>query len=159
MTKEIQLTQGKVALVDDEDFEWLNQWKWHAHERHNIFYAVCSSRIDGKVSKKMHRQILNPGNDLQVDHIDGNGLNNQRINLRLCSHAQNIYNRGKLKSNTSGYIGVSWNKAKKKWSARTERNGKVFFLGYYENADDAAKAYDRHAKEFRGEFARTNFPL
>lgn len=150
MTKQIELTQGQVAIVDDEDFEFLNQWKWFAQKDKNTFYAV---RGFGK-RIRMHRVIMNTPNDMQVDHIDGNGLNNTRANLRNCTVAENTRNRKKPSTNTSGYMGVF--PSAKKWRAEIT-HGKKIHLGYFDNPVDAAHAYDQAAKEYFGEFAKTNF--
>lgn len=155
--KEIELTQGKVALVDDKDYEYLSQWKWRAMKKQNTWYAVRTTYNPTRVIL-MHREIMNAPNDKQVDHINRNGCDNRRKNLRLCTNQQNGANRGAQKNNTSGYKGVYWHKTKSKWNAKIKVSGKKIHLGYYQSVKDAAKAYDKAADEFFGEFAYLNFP-
>lgn len=121
MTKKIPLTQGKFALVDDEDFEYLSQWKWHASKYSNSYYA-CRTINSNKVL--MHRFILNAQKELEVDHIDGNGLNNQKLNLRIVTHSRNMQNRKNNSNNKSGYKGVFFNKREKRWMSQIGENGK-----------------------------------
>jgi hypothetical protein len=106
----------------------------------------------------MHRQIMNAPEGLLVDHIDGNGLNNQKNNLRLCSSAQNARNRRPTSKPYSKYKGVSWHKRNKKWEVRIAKSGKSTYLGTFEDELEAALAYDRKAEELFGEFAYLNFP-
>jgi hypothetical protein len=157
--KEIQLTRGKVAIVDDEDYKWLSKHKWYAVKRGNMFYAVRkSSRVDGgQKNILMHREImgLKPG-DPDVDHRDGDGLNNQRMNLRKASKSQNAMNM-KTRYGMSKFKGVSWNKRDKKWQVRIGIDGKQKHLGNYDCEEDAARAYDEKAIELFGEYARLNF--
>jgi len=159
MTKEIKLTQGKVALVDDEDFEWLNQWKWNYQASYQTGYARRSSYSEPQKNKVvfMHRLIAKTPEGFETDHIDGDGLNNRRANLRNCSRIENARNVSLTLRNTSGYKGVSWYAQCHKWQARIETNGQCFCLGLYDNAEDAARAYDEKARELFGEFAYTNF--
>lgn len=157
--KEIQLTKGKVALVDDEDFEYLNQWKWQACQKRNNKYYV--GRTDYKVKGKknriwMHRLIMKPFENFIIDHIDGNGLNNQKNNLRICTHSQNLMNRCKNINNTSGYKGVVYNKLDKKYRAKIYFNSKCISLGRYINPIDAARAYNQAAQKYHGEYAQLN---
>jgi hypothetical protein len=156
--KEIELSKGKVALVDDEDFEYLNQWKWSVLKGHNTFYAYRKQSIDGRVCQiYMHRFIMKPPDQLDVDHIDSDGLNNQRLNLRLATKQQNQGNRRKITNGHSKYKGVTLKRGKK-WLAQIGINSRMTHLGYFDNEIDAAKAYDRKAKELFGEFAKLNFP-
>ena len=159
--KEIQLTQGKVALVDDEDFEYLNQWKWYAHtsKKSNTFYAARNSlKINGRTKRiKMHTFIYDKNNsEILIDHINNNGLDNRKSNLRICNHNQNQQNKLIYKSNTSGYKGVFWHKAANKWGSRIGLNCKIIYLGVYKNKIDAAKSYNEAAIKFYGEFAKLN---
>jgi len=110
--KEIKLTQGKVTLVDDEDYEYLNQWKWYAHKQGNTFYAKRYYHFGRKTNriKIMHREIMNTPLHLEVHHIDHNGLNNQRSNLRNCTHGQNQYSR--TNKRRSKYVGVTFMQGK-----------------------------------------------
>lgn len=158
MTKELELTQGKFALVDDEDYDWLNRWKWYAHIKSKKFYAVRSfGKRPNRAGMYMHRLILNTSKGDVVDHIDGNGLNNQRNNLRLCTQAENVRNQSLKLVNTSGYKGVHWQKNMNKWVARITFNYKKIHLGYFDTPLEASRAYDEKAKELFGEFAKTNF--
>ena len=150
--KEIELTQGQVALVDDEDYERLSQWKlWCALKRGRTFYAGRSgTRKNGKrYVIHMHREILRlqPG-DGEVDHINHNGLDNRRSNLRVVSHKINSRNRRKHKCNTSGYNGVVWEKKSKKWRARIDMDRKNIHLGLFNNIDDAVKARAKGELEY-----------
>lgn len=155
--KKIKLTQGKFALVDDEDFEYLSQWKWSASKGNNTFYAQRCFLIDGKKkSISMHREVLKlkPGDGILTDHKDHDGLNNQKSNLRKATYLQNQYN--KSASGQSKYLGVSFEKDRKKWRARM-KVGKIHkCLGRYNSEIEAAVAYDKAAKQ-RGEFANLNF--
>ena len=154
--KEIQLTQGKAALVDDEDFEWLNQWKWCAHKSDSgVFYA--RRRGDGNKTIHMHRVIMDTPDNLECDHKDNNGLNCQRYNLRNCTRGQNNSNRRKTKKNTSGFKGVSWQKSRNKWRVQLQINGVKKFFGLFDRLDEAANAYDEAAKENHKEFSNVNF--
>lgn len=149
--KEINLTQGKVALVDDEDFEYLNQWRWSAARySDNIYYAA--SRVKGK-SITMHRLLMNSDKQRQVDHKDGNGLNNQKSNLRFANYSQNGSNRRAWGS--SCFLGVNIDRGK--IYARITLNGQTLYLGRFKTEEDAARAYDRKAKELHGDFACLNF--
>lgn len=156
--KEIQLTKGKVALVDDEDFEYLNQWKWQANKNGNKFYAVTSLLINGKYKTTfMHRLITNNKNaKMHTDHINGDGLDNRKINLRICTHSQNLMNRGTQANNKTGYKGVSYDKRINKFKATISINGINKNLGSYINPYDAARAYNQAAQKYHGEYAQLN---
>ncbi|NLH45016.1 MAG: Fis family transcriptional regulator [Acholeplasmataceae bacterium] len=154
--KEIILTQNKTALVDDDDFDLLIQFRWWAVNEHNHFYA--STEINGK-QIKMHRFLLNPSIGQKVDHVDGNGLNNQRNNIRICNTSQNAMNSKKCADGRSKYKGV-WivNKGKKKRiRAALRLNGVLISLGSFKDELTAAKAYDKAALKYFGEFANLNF--
>lgn len=148
--KEIKLTKGYVALVDDEDFDYLRQWKWHVDVQKWSVYAVRASIKEGKtINVLMHRALLNPPIGVEIDHIDRNGLNNQRGNLRVCTHSQNSMNR-KYK-NASGYIGVYYHYdnlksgIKKRIYSCIKVNGIQIYLGSFITETDAATAYDNAA--------------
>ena len=112
-----------------------------------------------KVKIKMHREILKPPRCLFVDHINHNGLDNRKANLRFATRTQNNWNRIHHKQNSSSrYKGVAWHKHTKMWAARIGVNGRRIALGYFDNQIDAAKAYDKAAKKHHGEFAVLNFP-
>lgn len=153
MTKLIPLTQGQSAIVDDEDFDSLIQFPWYAINLKHTFYAVRRER--SKIIS-MHRHLLQvTQRNIIVDHIDRNGLNNSKLNLRTCTHAENIRNR-KLTKGRKGFKGVYWNKADKKWIARIEKNYKSTYLGSFDCQEAAARAYDKKALLLFGEFAATN---
>lgn len=146
--KKINLSHGKVATVDDEDWEFLNKLKWHTHfAKSGLAYAASSGM------KLMHRLILKPPKGMETDHIDGNGLNNCRYNLRLATHRQNMCNR-KVQMHSSCYKGVFWNLEKKEWRAQIRAGGKQIFLGSYSNEWQAALEYRKAASNYHGEFAR-----
>jgi len=147
--KEIELTQNKVALVDDRDFGFLNQWEWCAFKGRKTFYAY--RKVNG-VSILMHRVILDAKTGKEVDHKDRDGLNNQRNNIRLCVHKENQRNREAQRNSKSGHKGVSWDKSRNKWTAHIMRKN----IGRYLAVGAAIKAYNAAAKEIFGEFAYLN---
>lgn len=149
----IPLTKGKVAIVDAKDYEWLSQHKWYASQKRNGFYACRHSK--GKVIY-MHRVIMKAPQGLFVDHIDGNGLNNRRSNLRVCTVSQNHQNQ-RFRGGLSRYKGVCFLKKINKWRANIGFDGRRMHIGCFDNEIEAAKAYDRKADELFGEFAYLNF--
>ena len=158
--KEIPLTQGKVAIVDDEDFDWLNRWKWCAHHNNYHWYAVrkdCTSKKGRTV--RMHRAILEHHgynlHGLGVDHINHDGLDNRLSNLRPANQSQNNQNRYRAKG-TSRYKGVYWHSRYHKWVAYIRINSHGVHLGYFSTEEVAAKAYNRAAIKLFGEFACLN---
>jgi hypothetical protein len=159
MVREIPLTQGKVALVDDESYQELNRYKWTLAKRENgNAYAVRETKTDGSCRQVyMHRVLLGVGPGESVDHRDGNGLNNTFSNLRRCNQQQNGANQGlRQKQKTSQYKGVYWDKAHGFWCASI---GKLYghrFLGFFSDECEAARAYDVAAMAQWGEFARLN---
>ena len=158
--RRIPLTQGQYAIVDPEDYEPLSKHKWHAVKSKNTFYAVRRIHIGKNKWKhiKMHREILDPPDHLYVDHINHNGLDNRKANLRTATHRQNSYNRINFRKNPSSkYKGVSWKKRTKKWNVQISYDGKSKAIGSFDNESDAAKAYDEAAKKYHKEFAVLNF--
>ena len=136
--RKIKLTQGQYAIVDDGDFERLNKYKWHALEEGNTWYAKR-----GELPQiRMHRMILGLVKDdgKITDHINRNGLDNRRANLRVISNIENLRNRGLSARNTSRYNGVSWCKQTKKWRATIATNNKQVHLGRFNDIEDAVKA-------------------
>ena len=155
MTKSIPLTKGKFALVDDEDFEWLNKWKWHCNSNG---YAVRFSKTIIRKAMLMHREIKNPPIGMFVDHIDGNKLNNVRKNLRYCNYQQNSANSKTPVNSSSGYKGVSRDSRRNEsWKASITVDGKQIYICTCKTPEEAARAYDEAARKYFGEFARTNF--
>lgn len=154
LMKEIQLTQGKVALVDDEDFEYLNQWKWHLSSQR---YAATNMKINGKFKGVyLHRFIMKASKNTQVDHIDNDKLNNLKSNLRLCNHAENMINRPAHNNSKSKFKGVVLKKNCKKYIARIGVNKQQLYLGLFTDPIDAARAYNNAAQKYHGEFANLN---
>lgn len=158
--KKISLTRGKFALVDDEDFERLNKFKWCAHRHRRRTYAsreIRKTREDRKTSL-MHREILQTPDGLDTDHIDGNGLNNQKSNLRVATRSQNQQaHRLKEANCSSRYRGVNWHSRDETWQARIQVIGKRIHLGYFDSELAAARAYNIAAIKYFGKFASPNF--
>ncbi len=148
--KQIELVNqyNIFALVDDEDFDKVSQFRWRLEKGR---YAIGGVR-----SFRMHRMILSCDVGEEIDHINGNGLDNRKQNLRVVKHRQNSANRKASSSNLLGYKGVT--KAGNGWTARIRVNYKQIYIGYYNSTVAAAKAYDKAAKEHFGEYAKLNFP-
>jgi hypothetical protein len=149
----IPLTQGKFALVDLQDADWLSQYKWCAGGMKDKLYAIA--QVDGQ-KVYMHRLIM--GFPEEVDHRNRKTLDNRRNNLRVCTHRENLLNAKLRSDNTSGYRGVSWSKVMNKWKAHIQSHGHQTTIGYYESKESAARAYDTKAHKLHGEFASLNFP-
>lgn len=159
--KEVPLTKGYIALVDDKDYARVSQHKWCAlvSKMHARVYAVRGIQVEGKSKLVlMHRFILNLplGHKPDVDHEDHNGLNNCVLNLRVCTRSKNNANQRKTRG-TSKYKGVYWDKSAKLWHAQIKVNGHRTNLGLFSNEDDAGMAYDKAAQMAFGEFSNTNF--
>lgn len=158
--KQIQLTQDQIALVDDQDYEWLNQWRWYARKGRYTFYAVrhvCVTKGKRR-QEQMHRLILElqPDDKRECDHRDGNGLNNRRSNLRICTMAQNQRSRRNQMGCTSRFKGVWWHRGNRNWQSRIGINGKQICLGSFNSETEAAQAYDKAALKHHGDFRLTN---
>lgn len=150
--KFIELTQGQRAIVDDKTYDALSSFKWYAAKRGYTFYA---QRVFGGRILHMHRLIMNPEKENEVDHINGNGLDNRRENLRVVARSQNQWNRGRQKNNKSGYKGVGCF-PKGSWTARIKAHGKTMYLGRFLDKKDAARAYNNAAIKYHGKFAKLN---
>jgi hypothetical protein len=160
IVKQIELTKGQVALVDDDDFDEINKYEWHAtyQAKTKSFYAARTAPR-GEVPRRiyMHRQIMNAKPGEEVDHKSHATLDNRRDNLRIATSAQNKANRKGLPShNSSGYCGVSWDKRRQKWAAYISLGNRKLNLGRYDSKHDAARAYNEAAIKHRGEFATLN---
>jgi len=155
--KTIKLTQGKFAIVDDDMFEFLNQWKWY-FDTHG--YAARRQYIIGKKGKSkklyIHRVIMNNPKNMKVDHINGDKLDCRKENLRVCSHSLNLANRGKTIKNTSGFKGVGFRKDRNKWRAYIKVDYKYIHLGDFSNVSEAAIAYNKASEKYFGEFGYQN---
>jgi hypothetical protein len=148
MTKQIPITQGKFVLVDDADYKWLSQSKWYFQH-----HGYATRNINGH-ARPMHRLIMGDPINIQVDHINGNKLDNRRENLRLCTHKENIRNQKKHKNNTSGYKGVF--RRRNRWMAQIQHDRQFVYIGTFDTPQDAAQAYDEKARELFGDFAKPN---
>ena len=156
MMKQIPLSQGKFALVDDEDYERVNQYKWCISSNG---YAVTNYRDSNGKRKamKMHRFILNLNKgDSLVDHRDTIRINNQKYNLRVASFVENLRNQKINKNNKSGFKGVRLHKPSSLYIAQIGINGKQKHIGYFKCPVEAAKAYNEAAIKYFGEFAQLN---
>lgn len=146
------------ALVDNDDFEELNKYRWYVSRgfREN-YYAVRTYNLHSiKYSECMHRKILKAKAKEFVDHKDGNGLNNQRANIRICTKSENAMNVGLNSKNKTGFKGVVWDKDRGQWRTTIRVGGKYKFLGRFYDKKEAAVAYNRAAIKYFGEFANIN---
>jgi hypothetical protein len=156
--REIQLTRGMVAMVDDEDYEMLSHWRWYFNSRGYAQACNGGDRYHRRLTS-MHRVVALPDPTQEVDHINGDKLDNRRSNLRPCSRSENQRNN-QSHVGTSRFKGVSWQSSKRKWKAQIDAKDR-YKGGYIGNFDDevsAALAYDAAARECFGVFARLNFP-
>ena len=164
--KKVPLTQGKFALVDDEDYDRVMLHKWMYRKptkRSPSHYAfrtptlVTDDGVKKQINESMHRFIMNVSSkswtEVVVDHINMDGLDNRKCNLRLCDRFENLWNN-RRSPGKSGYIGVR--KEKNKYMARISISGKAMYLGLYDTKEEAAKAFNKAAKRLRGEFAKLN---
>jgi hypothetical protein len=163
-TRMIPLIRGQITRVAERNYPDLAQFNWCVTENPTSgkLYAVRSI-CDGSIiigTEYMHRRIMHAPPWVEVDHKDGDGLNNVYWNLRLCTHSQNLSNRGKQQNNTSGYKGVSWYQRGQRWVAHIKagKAGKNIHLGYFDDPVEAALAYDRAALQYHGAFSSLNFP-
>ena len=156
----------KEVIIDDEDWNKIKDYKWYVNaikgKSKNSFYVKASDLKTKEKFKKrktviLHRLIMDAPKDKVVDHINHNELDNRKVNLRICSKADNSRNRSKVKNSTSKYLGVNLGKGLKKYRVAIRKNYKPIHIGYFKNEIDAAKAYDEKAKELHGEYANLNF--
>lgn len=154
--REIPLTQGKVVMVDDSDFEWLSKFKWHYAEWKGIGYAKKNNKGQSPAILKMHRLIMSAGRAEKVDHINRNTLDNRRGNLRIVTQSQNMMNAAIRKTNTSGYKGVCYVSRTNRWCANIWKDRKQIYLGSFRDKKDAALAYNKAALALHGQYAFLN---
>ena len=154
----IPLSGGLVAIVDDDDYQRLAEFtsSWYAKKNRRTHYAARHARRAGqRVFIYMHRQVMGAAGELAIDHINGDGLDNRKENLRFATTQQNGFNR--RPSNAIGLRGVTFHRHSAKWQAQIRHNGKWIYLGLFLTAEAAARCYDVHAKELYGAFARLNY--
>src|SRR3990167_473031 len=140
---ELKLSKGKVAIIDDEDFEKVSQWRWCAFWNGWKWYVKRTYKKNSVIY--LHRFITDAPKGVEVDHKNGDGLDNRKENLRVCTRTENSRNRAQQKNNTSGYKGVSWNKERRKWDAKIKVGKKHVFIGRFKTKEEAARAYDQVA--------------
>jgi len=167
--KEIKLGRSNyVALVDDEDYDYLMQWKWQSNKKSNLIYVVRRQLLDERYANgkrkttkvSMHRVIMRlEDKSVFVDHINHNGLDNRKVNLRTANCKENSFNKRKCKSKSSIYKGVCWGQFVSRWRVGIHLGKKYKHIGMFDCEVTAAKAYDKAALEYFGEFAYLNFPL
>jgi len=158
--REVSLTQGEVALVDDEEYDRVmaaGPWHLTSTSSTGIHYAQHTGSRPRMTALLMHRLILNTQPGQGVDHVNGDGLDNRHVNLRLATKAQNQANTAKRPGYTSCYKGVYWDSRRGLWYAHIKLDQRTHFLGRFDSEEDAAGAYDVAARMYFGEFARTNF--
>lgn len=155
---EIELTQGFVAKISHSDAKEILQRRWFAVKTKNGVYAFSSKTLDDgrRINIPLHRFIMNPKGDMVVDHINGDGLDNRRENLRIASHSQNQWNRRNARNNKTGYKGVSIDKRSGKFRAGISVGGKHIHLGLFSTAEEAAQAYAEASRKYHGEYGRTH---
>lgn len=158
---EVPLTKGKIAFIDAVDFPRVSEWSWCAYEPHDsIWYsrANTANSDGGRWYVSMHQFIMQQPPGYEVDHVNSDGLDNRRCNLRVCIHKENMRNMVRRCLGSSRYKGVSWYARYGCWRAYIVVDAKQSHLGYFSDELQAAQAYDRAAKELFGDFARPNFP-
>ena len=154
--KYIDLPNNKQVIVDDEDFDYLNQFKWNFNSRyvvrnkHNKCYGKCKGKGCSKVF--IHRVIMNTPKGMETDHINGNTLDNRKINLRICTRSQNAFNSSVHRDTHSGYKGVYWNSINKKWIVTIRRK----YFGSFSSKELAAQIYNENVVDYYGEYSRLN---
>lgn len=152
--------KGKSVVIARQWLDEVSKYTWRAVPGVNTTYAYTQITIgDGEqTSLAMHDLIMRPPKGMKVDHIDGDGLNNEPSNLRVVTHSQNMMNRRPNRNSSSKYKGVSWDKRHQKWKAKIRYNNKIIHLGSYDDEETPARVYDVFAIKYHGEYARLNFP-
>jgi hypothetical protein len=152
----IPLTKGYEAIIDAEDVPLVDKYNWQVSQHKKVSYAVMSKKVEGGKwkTKYLHRAILQPTKEFEVDHINGNGLDNRKTNLRLATSSQNRWNTRKQTNNTSGFKGVYYHKRSKKWRAQIKLSRKKFHLGHFNTPEEAYAAYCVANERLHGEFGR-----
>lgn len=144
----ITLTNSEFqTIVDDDDFNFINQRRWRL-TNNGYVTSGCGTKI------LMHRIIASTPPGMYTDHINGNKLDNRKVNLRVCTNQQNNWNKDKPANNKSGYTGVYWSERKQRWFAKIKENGKIRYIGSFRDIQDAATAREREAKRVFGEYYR-----
>ena len=155
------ITHGThTVLYDEQDAHKIEPWAWTLSKGHGTYYAARRTPRPNRTTILMHREVTDCPKGSMIDHINGNGLDNRRSNLRVCTMSENMMNRSKTRQNSTGYKGV-YNTGDSKlnpYRAKIQKNSKVYCLGHYNTPEEAARAYDAKAKELFGEFAHLNFP-
>lgn len=150
---------GQAYFIDDEDFEKIKNFSWHVIKSPYTMYVSAMKKEYGKpyTAILLHRLVMGASKGMEVDHINGNGLDNRKINLRMCSQSQNQANRQKTsKHMSSKFKGVYWCKRQKRWVAKIDCNSKRHYIGSFVNETDAAVAYNKKSAELFGDFSRIN---
>ena len=160
----ILLTKGLVAIVSPEDYERLAKYKWHSARHGRSVYAQHGTGSAKRGRRRghlvmMHREVMGVEDDRLVDHRNHNGLDNRRSNLRIATWEENCWNKRKpIGESSSRFKGAMWDKRRSQWQVQIGHNGKKIFIGYFDDEEEAARAYDAKAKELFGEYAALNFP-
>ncbi len=156
--------ENSYAMVDDDDYDYLMQWKWNVRKNNRNSYATRHEWHNGQAFHiNMHKVVIDAKKGTIVDHVDRNGFNNQKKNLRLATHSQNMANRRVKEGGTSSYMGVRKKTIKRlnhvyeTYLAQIQKDKKFYHIGSFKTEVEAAIAYDKKAKELHGEFANLNF--